>query len=447
MIEQREDRVFAYYQGRVINTAQFMAHVEQVRRHLLQKYSQTTQASNTKVLNLCEDRYHFIVLFSAALLEACTTIMPANQSEGEIKRLQTMSLNTLIVDEADIEKICHSTSRLNNAVSAFQDLAALPVDNIVAEVYTSGTTGNPTANPKKWGALLQGAERVKNRFKLNQKKQHCIVTTLPPQHMFGFEMSVMLPLVAGVAVHHGKPFYPMDVQDTLASVEGEIILVTAPIHLKACTTIGMGWPKIDFILSATATLSEELAEKATEVFAAPVCEIYGCSEMGAIATRTLLESPDWNLLDGFELTVSETQAHVKTNDNTALVVLPDIIELHSNGIFSLVGRSTDLVKIGGKRGSIADITRRIKAIPGVEDAVIFMPSQTSDQQARLAALVVAPTLDVKEIRNRLAYEIDSVFLPRPIYSVAKLPYNNMGKLPYANLTAMLDQRMTEDGAC
>ena len=58
---------------------------------------------------------------------------------------------------------------------------------------------------------------------------------------------------------------------------------------------------------------------------------------------------------------------------------------------------------------------------------------------RLAALVVAPDLEKKEILAALAERVNPVFLPRPLYKVDNLPRNAMGKLPREALSRLLEQ--------
>ena len=116
------------------------------------------------------------------------------------------------------------------------------------------------------------------------------------------------------------------------------------------------------------------------------------------------------------------------------VVLVDSLEFMEDGRFILKGRDTDLVKIGGKRGSLAELTNRLLAIDGVQDAIVFQLSSASENsEHRLSALVVAPTRTPKEIRMGLAEVIDPVFLPRPIRCVNALPRSGTGKLRKAEL--------------
>ncbi len=69
---------------------------------------------------------------------------------------------------------------------------------------TSGSTGTPTAHAKRWGSLHYNtrfnAERIRECLGIAAGAAANIVATVPPQHMYGTETSVLLPLLAGMAV-------------------------------------------------------------------------------------------------------------------------------------------------------------------------------------------------------------------------------------------------------
>ncbi len=73
------------------------------------------------------------------------------------------------------------------------------------------------------------------------------------------------------------------------------------------------------------------------------------------------------------------------------VALADLVEMLDDGRFVLRGRSADLLEIAGKRASLGDLTRKLLAMPGVLDGVVFQLDPTEDAGIRrIAALVVAP---------------------------------------------------------
>src|SRR5690606_7445958 len=110
------------------------------------------------------------------------------------------------------------------------------------------------------------------------------------------------------------------------------------------------------------------------------------------------------------------------------VTLQDVVELLPGHAFRLRGRHADLVEIAGKRASLADLTRRVLALEGVEDAIVLQLDECdSFGVQRIAAPVDAPTRAV-----------DAAFLPRPLRKDDALPRNETGKLPRAAVLAMLD---------
>jgi len=124
----------------------------------------------------------------------------------------------------------------------------------------------------------------------------------------------------------------------------------------------------------------------------------------------------------------------------APIVLADRAEVHGPRSFTLIGRTADLVKIGGKRASLAELNRRLLEIDGVRDGAFFLDEARGALEARLTAFVVAPGLEREQLLAALRERIDPVFLPRPLHLVPSLPRNATGKLARANLQRLLEER-------
>lgn len=442
---ERDD--IAWYKGRLLSWKLFEGHVSWVRRNILKSKDNATEASySSKVLNLCEDHYHFIVVFTASMLEGRTTVMPSNRSQGELTRMIEANKGIQSIYDAEIVDIC-LLDMLPSYESIEWQVSLIPDAMIVAELYTSGSTGIPLVHLKSWGQLVNSAQQVHTRFGLNNFIHSSVVATVPPQHMFGFEMCIVMPLVCGVTIHHSQPFYPLDIQRALSDMQSPRILVTTPIHLKACNTLKDDWPEVEFVMSATAPMPEDVACKGEEVMNTEVREVYGCSEVGAIATRRVTKNINWKLLPDYILDIVNTDALLHIPTSVKPVILPDVIEALPDKTFRLVGRNSDLIKIAGKRGSIAEVSARIRGIQGVKDAIAFMPVFEKSKNNRLAALVVAPGMTTEQIREVLVNEVDRAFLPRPMCLVKKLPYNSIGKLLHADLVSSLEKYLKEIKAC
>ena len=385
-------------------------------------------------INLCEDRYLFALGFVACILQKQINLMPASRAEKEIEVLEQDYTDSCRFDDQLIETL------LSTKVTDTEPFPLeINTEQLVAIIFTSGSSGKPKANPKKWGILFDSSQRVASKLKLNQSAQHTLIATVPPQHMYGFEMTIILPLVAGTCVHNSKPFFPEDIRQTLSDINKPFILITTPIHLRACAQANIEWPGIDFVLCATAPLATQLAKTIEQQLQTTVKEIYGCSETGVIATRTTTKDLNWTLLPEYSFSEKLNGTCLHTPVSSDEILLHDQIEEIDSQHFRLLGRQTDIVKIAGKRGSLNDLKIKLCALDGVDDAVFFMPNEEPDDKARLAAFVVAPKLKVKEIKSYLIQHVDNAFIPRLLINVEKLPYNETGKLPRKNLLNLFKQ--------
>jgi len=217
------------------------------------------------------------------------------------------------------------------------------------------------------------------------------------------------------------------------------MLVTTPVHLRACVSTQRAFPSLQIVISATAPLSAELAAAAEAALDAPVHEIYGCTEAGSMASRHTVSTDIWQFYQGMHLTRYDDADYVQGRHLNAPVALPDVLEALGDGRFRLCGRSGDMIKVGGKRSSLNELTRRLLQVPGVSDAVVFVPEPRTGEEARPAALVVAEHVSERQILAALGELLDPVFLPRPLLRVARLPRNAVGKLPHAALQAELER--------
>ena len=121
-------------------------------------------------------------------------------------------------------------------------------------------------------------------------------------------------------------------------------------------------------------------------------------------------------------------------------VLHDVLELRGPREFVLRGRLSDVIEVAGKRASLLDITRRICAIPGVEDAVAFQPDGAAGTVSRVAALVVGKGITERQITTALAATLDPAFIPRPLLLVEQIPRDAVGKISRARLLALAGSR-------
>jgi acyl-coenzyme A synthetase/AMP-(fatty) acid ligase len=438
------DSIIAWRADGAVTLRQFLAEV----RQLVALFP-----AGGHLLNLCSDRYRFSVGLAAAIVAGKVSLLPSTHTAEVVRQIKVFAPDVFCLTDSDLCSVDLPQLRypvMNVSPPDQPDAFAIPqIDGKqrIAVVFTSGSTGTPQPHPKTWGALVGSVQAEASRLGLLHRTPCNIIGTVPPQHMYGFESTVLMAWHSGNALSRTQPFYPADICRALAAVPAPRMLVSSPLHLRALLDAGLALPEIALVVSATAPLSARLAQDIEARCNAPLMEIYGSTETGQIATRRSTQTAEWQLLPGIKWIeegdrVRACGAHIETE-----LPMNDLIEPVTDEHFLLHGRIGDLVNIAGKRHSLASLNHLLNSIPGVVDGAFHMPDETShDHVTRLAACVVAPGLDARQLLAALREHIDPVFLPRPLLFVDALPRNRTGKLPRAVLQAMFQTRSARESA-
>lgn len=435
------DSIIAWRADGAVTLRQFLAEVRQLV---------TLFPAGNHLLNMCSDRYHFSVGLAAAIVAEKVSLLPSTHTPEMVRKIKVFAPNVFCLTDSNLCQVDMPQLRYPIMDVIQQDAFVIPQINSaqrVAVVFTSGSTGIPQPHPKTWDALVSSVQAEALRLGLLHNTPCTLIGTVPPQHMYGLESTVLMAWLSSSALSHSLPFYPADICQALAAVPTPRVLVSSPVHLRALLDSGLPLPEITRVISATAPLSAQLAQDIEARCNAPLMEIYGSTETGQIATRRPTQTAEWQLLPGIKLIVEGDSvracgAHIET-----LIAMNDMIEPITDEHFLLHGRLADLVNIAGKRHSLASLSHLLNTIPGVVDGAFYMPDETDhDHITRLAACVVAPNLDAPHLLAALREHIDPVFLPRPLLFVDTLPRNCTGKLPRAALQAVFQTYNTHKPA-
>ena len=401
------------------------------------------------VLNVCTDRYHFTVGLAACLMSGRVSLLPSTHTPEVIGQLAGFAPDVFCLTD---DRACDiALPRVFYPEELPADEVAwavpqIPLTQLAAIVFTSGSTGAPLPYRKTWGRLARCVRDGAPRLGLSSGRPHVLIGTVPAQHMYGFESTVLLALVGGNSFCAERPFYPADVASVVAAVPRPRALVTTPVHLRTLLASEIDMPPMDLVVSATAPLSEDLARAVEAKFSTPLLEIYGSTETGQIAIRRTCLSPVWQLWPGVRLKVCSEHVFAHGGHVEQLTAMQDVIEITGEDEFLLHGRTADLVNVAGKRSSFGYLNTQLNAIPGVTDGVFFLRDGASGSTgvARLGAVVVAPNLSVAALTEHLRQRIDPVFLPRPLIIVERLPRNATGKLPQHELQLLAHRHLVND---
>ena len=439
--------------GHAVSAARFIAQAQALAERL---------PAQGRPVNLCQDRHRFALGLAAALLRGHTSLMPPNALPDTLRRLQDdadaadpaaspayalTDDNTPGLDLCGLLRVVVDPATL--PATEAHSVPSIPAALEAVRLLTSGSTGAPQPHGKRWGQLVLNigaeAERLAEYLGAPSLAGLAIVATVPAQHSYGFESTVLLAMLGGAAFCAGRPFYPADVADALTQVPAPRALVTTPFHLKTLLLAGVQLPPTALTLSATAPLSPQLAAQAEAALQGPLVEIYGCTEAGQVASRRTTEGELWTTLGALRIRAeggdagSAEDARCVVSGGHVLEPTPlaDVLVLHgprdAARQFRLLGRANDLIHVAGKRSSLAHLNFHLNRIEGVEDGAFWLPDDAADGVVRPVAFVVAPTLHAAQVTAALRERLDPVFVPRRVVHVQALPREATGKLTLAAL--------------
>jgi acyl-CoA synthetase (AMP-forming)/AMP-acid ligase II len=408
----------------------------------------------THALNLCEQGPSFLLASAAAWGAGQTLVLPPDRLARTLQRMGARFAGAYcLCDTRDVAQFAQ-----RQGMRAFEvefDSGArrdswpspeLPSSLIAAVLFTSGSTGEPQPHAKTWGELVDGAITFVRSFG-QPGPASAILGTVAAQHMFGFETTIMLPLQSGTPLLPQRPTLPADLRGALDAAHewgrDAIWLMTTPLQLQAFHAAGgaAGPVGLARVVTATMALDARLARAVETGWSARVEEIYGCTEGGMLAHRRPAATASFTAANDIRFAADAQDVWTaKGGHLPAPIPLADRLDLAPAGDdfapqrFTLLGRDDDIVKIAGKRASLAGLTEKLRAVPGVRDGAVFLA--TSDAR-RVSAAVVAPELSEAELRTAFAADIDPAFLPRRFLLLDFLPRGLAGKVSVAALRDMI----------
>ncbi|MFH1603704.1 MAG: class I adenylate-forming enzyme family protein [Pseudomonadota bacterium] len=293
--------VLAYRNARPVSPGEFLGEVLALAARL---------PSSGQVLNLCKDRYWFAVTLFAAISRGVLSLLPNSSAPEHIAALCAAAQDLICLGDQAYPPFHHTPyMRVSDADPSTSGVTALmpriPYDQRIAWVFTSGSTGEPQAHSKTFGRMLQSVAVEAERLWSAAGGACAVLGTVPFQHMYGLESTVLLPILGGGQLSSRLPFFPTEVITALAELPAPRLLVTTPFYLRKLLDAGIAIPPVATVLCATAPLSQELAGQAEAQLGAPIMEIYGSTETGQLATRRPTVQTEWETFT--DITLSQDQ--------------------------------------------------------------------------------------------------------------------------------------------
>src|SRR5581483_676524 len=276
---------------------------------------------------------------------------------------------------------------------------------------TSGTTAAPRAVRFRSEQLLADCTQICATMGITDVDLNFGV--IPVSHSYGFS-NLLTPLIArGVPMVLSQERLPRAVLVDLART-GATVFPGMPVFFQAfCEMADVPpLPKLRLCISAGAPLSAALAKKFYEKFKSPIHSFYGSSECGGTCydrDGTIFEGGFvGTTMEDVGLTLSESSGigvrsaavgdgYFPEPNKEKLgggVFRPDDLLARCGDGFKIVGRTSDLINVAGKKVNPAQIEARLRECSGVREVIVF--GRKSVQRNEEVAACVVADVDLSE---------------------------------------------------
>jgi acyl-coenzyme A synthetase/AMP-(fatty) acid ligase len=326
-------------------------------------------------------------------------------------------------------------------------------DSICRLVYSSGTTGNPTATSFSISLIESRVATALENWLLHDS----VISVLPMSGITG-----TLAAYANVAL--GKTYFaPGNASENFELISNYQIaeVVASPAQLgdlvKNAIAASQNLNSLELIVPAGSMLSEQLAKALLEVAPnARLMNLYGCSELGTIATK---REPDFNpanmgrIAPGVEVQIvsqarqvlesgSEGILRFKTTDIAGYFRNPQAnSEAFKDGWFypgdigfvtpdnhlMLLGRSIEVLNVGGVKINPDQLDGILKTVAGVQDAAAFSYRTPTGTDGLAYAVVEGEGFEPQQLIAAVQ-ETFVALVPTAICSVAQIPRTATSKV-------------------
>ncbi len=345
-------------------------------------------------------------------------------------------------------------SHESNAVAAAEEagsgtFAALDAGFLGLIVFTSGSTGDAQAIPKRLAQLAHEVETLERTFG-DEIGDADFVATVSHQHIYGLLYKILWPIATKRSFLSRTIEYPEELAEALTGRRSAV--VSSPALLRRLPH-AIDWSAaragVRAVFSSGGPLPAEAAHTTERLLGRRPIEVLGSSETGGIATRRQREGTDapWSVFPGIAVRIEDGRLAVRSAylANDDWFVTADLAALDPNGTFRLGGRADRIAKVEGKRVSLDGIERGLTASPWVREARVVALNAPREQLAAVIVLsdegAAALARDGKAtlshaLRELLAQGTERVALPRRWRFVEELPMDSQGKTTTAALAAL-----------
>jgi len=312
-------------------------------------------------------------------------------------------------------------------------------DSPTLSIHTSGSTGIPKDIVVRKIQMLQSAKMTCDFFGLGKGDK--ILLCLPLDYIAG-KMIVVRALYAGLDIYPVEPTgHPL----TGAAISFDF---AAMIPLQVYNTLQIGAERqrlssVKHLIIGGGAIDETL-EKELKDFPNAIYSTYGMTEtLSHIALRRISgseASSHYIPLSGVKLSLSTNKTLVVDAplvSDTALVT-NDIVELHMDGRFRILGRVDNVINTGGVKVQIEEVERNLRSLLRGNFAITCIPHP---KLGEAVVLLTEHPIDI-EYKKKIEQLLPRYQQPQHICTVPFIPQTGNGKTDRAATKKLAMKRIS-----
>ncbi|MGB6328687.1 MAG: aconitate hydratase, partial [Halarcobacter sp.] len=238
--------------------------------------------------------------------------------------------------------------------------------------------------------------------------------------------------------------------DLLEICQDNSLVVTTPLYIKALNKISASKDlSKSLFLSSTAPLDPKEAKEFNQKFSCSIMQLFGSTETGGIAYK-FDDEVLWTALHNVSILTNENnELKVKSpfvskyiyenefKDTKEEIQTFDFIEKieKEDDKFKLIGRSSQILKIAGKRYSTIQIENILEEQEHIEKALVYVKNDKESLRGEILDITLETKKDfkAKEIKKILQNSLSNLKFSMDLKCIDKIPTSSVGKKLRVNI--------------
>lgn len=418
------------------------------------------------LIHLDNDPAFLVAVLASARLGAAFAPIDIGATDAEVEGIVALTGSNLAVtggDRKPVRASCFENVVEVDATGSVRavttgGLARRSVDEAIGCLqFSSGTTGQPKGILMGHDALLSRTRCYVRLLGLTAADRTLCV--MPLSHPHGSETLALPTLLAGGTLFLKSPRYafPLYILEEIAQ-QRISFFSSIPAFYDSAVKLSHPQPpdlsSLRLAACGSAALARSTAQRFHARFGVRLQQIYGLAELHAICMNRHngesvtddsigrpVEGVEWRISAEGELVVRSTAMFSGYLDNEEATRAKlkdgwlhtgDIVTVDRDGLFHIVGRKEDFIKVNGLKVYAAEVEKAIISLAWVKECAVLAEKDARGTERVVAHIVADGSAGPVELQSLLVRELRGVVsehkLPKRCVVWPALPKSPMGKI-------------------